>query len=129
MKLFATLIAIIFAGIVHANPISCNVTSKGNILVAMEVPHPKHALIHRPAGETVWLQSSSSFVHKQIDNFSNLKNWVITPESKGTVWVNGKATAQPIINGKGKYHLYIAENTETERENTYFIECNFYIGE
>ena len=68
-------------------------------------------------------------MHKQIANFGNLENWVITPESMGTVWVNGRATAQPIINGKGEYHLYIAENTETEPENTYFIECYFFIDE
>ena len=129
MKLFATLVALFLAGAVHANPISCNATSEGNILVIMEVPHPNHALIYRPTGETIWLQSSSDFVHRQIENFSNLETWVITPESEGTVWINGKATAQPIINGKGRYHLYIAENIETEPENTYFIECYFYLGE
>lgn len=36
---------------------------------------------------------------------------------------------EPILTGAGKYHLYIAENTETERNNTYFIECYFDIGE
>ena len=129
MKIYAALLTLVFAGVVQASPISCNVTNEGNILVIMKVPHPDHALIHRPDGETVWLQSSSDYVHKQMQDFSNLKNWVITPESKGTVWVNGKATEQSIINGKGKCNLYIAENTETERENTYSIECYFYVGD
>ncbi|MFL0805631.1 MAG: hypothetical protein K6L81_18100 [Agarilytica sp.] len=91
----------------------------------MSTPHPEHALVHRPSGETVWLQTSPEFVHQQIQNFGNLATWVIGSESMGTVWINGKAEVHPILKGAGKYHLYIAENTETDRENTYFIECYF----
>ena len=98
-------------------------------MVTMEVPHPNHALIYRPDGETVWLQTSSEYLHGQVPNFDELRTWVISSESQGTVWVDGKATVQAIIKGKGRYHLYIAENTETEPENTYFIECYFVIGE
>jgi multimeric flavodoxin WrbA len=43
----------------------------------MITPHPKHALVHRPNGETVWIDSKSS--------------------------------VQPIIQGSGRYHLYIAD--------------------
>jgi len=95
----------------------------------MAVPHPEHALVYGPNGVTVWLQTSTEFAHEQIANFGNLAQWEITPKTTGTVWVNGKATIQPVIRGKGKYHLYIAENTETEPDNTCFIECYFSIGE
>lgn len=66
-------------------------------------------------------------VHDQIPNFSELKKWVITPESKGTVYLDGKATAQPVFNGNGKYYLYIADNLKTERENTQYMYCYFFI--
>lgn len=127
MKTLITIFTLFWASISHASPIDCEVTDKSVVIVTMEIPHPNHALVYRPNGETVWLQTSSEFVHKQMPNFGKLENWVISSESTGTVWVNGKATVQPIIMGKGKYQLYIAENTETEPENTYFIECYFVI--
>ncbi len=129
MKTLIVTFVLLWSGLCHASPIDCKVKNESTVVVDMEVPHPNHALVHRPGGETVWLQTSSEFVHKQIPNFGTLKTWVITRESKGTAWISGKATVQPIILGKGKYHLYIAENTETEQENTYFIECYFLIGE
>jgi len=129
MKTLIIIFTLFGASISYASPIDCKVADESTIIVTMEIPHPNHALVHRPSGETVWLQTSPEFIHKQIPNFSELKTWVISSESKGTVWVNGKATVQPIIKGNGKYHLYIAENTETEPENTYFIECFFVIGD
>ena len=128
MKTLITIFTLFWASISQATPINCEVTSDSNVIVTMKTPHPNHALVHRPSGETVWFQTGPEYIHKQIPNFSELKTWVITPESTGTVWVDGKATVQPIINGKGKYNLYIAENIETEPENTYFIECYFVIN-
>jgi len=129
MKALITIFTLLWASLSQASPIYCEVSGKGTVIVTMKTPHPNHALVNRPNGETVWLQTEPEYIHKQIPNFSELKTWVITPESTGTVWVDGKATVQPIINGKGKYNLYIAENTETEPENTYFIECYFVIGD
>ena len=128
MKTLITIFVLLWTSLSYASPIECKVKDESTLVVTMDAPHPNHALVHRPNSETVWLQTSTEFVHKQIPNFSELKTWVISHESKGTVWVDGKATVQPIIMGKGKYHLYIAETTETERENTYFIECYFVIG-
>jgi len=51
----------------------------------MEVPHPNHAIVYRPGGETVWLQTSSDYIHSQAPNFSEIKTWVISNESEGTV--------------------------------------------
>lgn len=129
MKTLITLFTLFGAGISHASPIDCGVTDKNTVVVSIEIPHPNHALVYRPSVETVWLQTSSEYIHKQERNFSELKTWVISFESEGTVWVNGKAMVQPIIKGKGKYHLYIAKNLETEPENTYFMECYFVIGD
>lgn len=129
MKITATFFILFASGFVHADTITCNVTSNGDVHISMIAPHPEHALVYRPNGEIVWLQTSPEFIHKQIENFGALEKWVITPETKGTVWVDGKAIVQPIIQGNGKYHLYIAENPETEPENTYFIECLFFIEE
>ncbi|MFW9845847.1 MAG: hypothetical protein ACFFD6_03800 [Candidatus Thorarchaeota archaeon] len=127
MKIAVTFFILFISGIVYADPITCNVASDGEVNISMIAPHPEHALVHRPDGETVWLQTSPEYIHKQIENFGALETWVITPETKGTVWIDGKASVQPIIQGNGKYHLYIADNLETEPENTYYIECYFVI--
>jgi len=123
MKIAVTILILLVSGFVHADPITCDVTSNGEVHISMTAPHPEHALVHRPNGETVWLQTSPEYIHKQIENFGALEKWVITPETKGTVWVDGKASVQPIIQVNGWYHLYIAENRETEPENTHFMEC------
>ena len=112
---------------VHASSIECVGSDDGVVKISMQIPHPEHALIERPNGETVWLQSDSTYAHHQINDFGNLGEWVLSSNSKGTVYVNGKATVQNVFHGKGKYHLYIAKNLETEKDNTYFIECYFEI--
>ena len=129
MKITATFLILFSSGFVHADTITCNVTSNGDVHISMVAPHPEHALVIRPNGETVWLQTSPEYIHKKIENFGELEKWVITPETKGTVWIDGQASVDPIIQGNGRYHLYIAENLETEPENTYFIECYFIIEE
>ena len=129
MKTAAALLILFATGFGHADTISCNVTSNGEVHISMKAPHPEHALVYRPNGEVVWLQTSPEYIHQQIENFGALEKWVITRGTKGTVYVDGKASLQPVIQGSGRYHLYIAENPETEPENTYFIECYFVIEE
>ena len=113
--------------IAKGESLECHTKSDGSISIHAKVPHPNNALIHRPEGKTVWLQTSPHFVHKQMNNFSQRSNWIINKQSMGTVWEAGVATKQSIIKGKGKYHLYIAENLETEKENTNFVECYFIV--
>jgi hypothetical protein len=96
----------------------------------MDVPHPKEALVRRPSGETVWLQlNDGSLAHQQIPDFENLQDWEINLHTVGTIYRDGKPGIEKVIDGKGIYNLYIAENTETEMENTYYIECNYEIAE
>lgn len=127
MKHLAALFFLFASCLAHAQAITCDVLSDGNVLVKMKTPHPEHALVYRPDDSVVWLQSGPEYIHQQIGNFGELEEWLITPESKGTVWGDGGAEVRPILQGRGRYHLYIANNIETEPENTYFIECFFVI--
>jgi hypothetical protein len=116
-----------YTSTIGAAPIECLKQGDNSITVIMDIPHPKEALIYRPSGEIVWLQNDDSLVHQQIKNFENLQEWNIDPGTIGTVYKNGKPFIEPALDGKGVYHLYIAKNTETEPENTYYIECYFEI--
>jgi len=127
MKHLVPLACILFSFSIGAAPIECVKQGNNSIIVKMEIPHPKEALIHRPSGETVWLQYEDTHTHQQIANFENLQEWKIDSNTAGTVYKQGQPFIEPALDGKGVYHLYIAENTETERENTYFIECYFEI--
>lgn len=118
-----------FATSAFAEPITCTEEGNNGVSIRMATPHPREALIQRPSGEIVWLQMPDGLAHKQIDNFENLSNWIIDSESLGTVYVDGIPEIQAIFDATGRYHLYIAENTETEPDNTYFIECYFTITE
>ena len=113
---------------VVAQQINCKVNeAKDSVFVSMKIPHPNNALIGRPNGETVWLQTSAEYLHEQIKDFANLKTWTIDKDSLGTVFVDGKASVQKIFNGSGQYQLYIADDLETEPEETNHSFCNFEI--
>jgi hypothetical protein len=127
MKQLVPLVCIVFSVSTWATPIECLKHENNSVTVKMDIPHPKEALIYRPSGETVWLQNDGTLAHKQIKDFENLQEWKVDSDTIGTVYKNGKPYIEQALDSKGVYHLYIAENVETERENTYFIECHFEI--
>ena len=121
------LVFTVFSASVGAAPIECDEQENNAVIVRMEIPHPKEALIYRPSGETVWLQIEGALAHQQIANFEYLREWKINLSTVGTVYKEGKPYVERIIDSKGIYHLYVAKNIETEPEDTYFIECYFEI--
>jgi hypothetical protein len=66
MKTLIIIFVLFWSSLSHASPIECKVTDGRTVVVTMDTPHPKHALVYRPDGETVWLQTSSEFIHKRM---------------------------------------------------------------
>jgi hypothetical protein len=93
----------------------------------MVTPHPEGAILMRPDGQVVYLQGSPPLLHTPIPHFGNLGEWLLSSDSVGTIYTDGEPAIGPVIFGPGRYHLYVADNIETEPENTYFIECYFEI--
>ena len=110
-----------------ADEITCAVEPNGSVVIEMSHPHPGEAVVRRPTGETVWLQSETEFVAEQGQNLPAATRIMLRPDSLGTVWVDGKAEVQRVVSGAGEYKFYAAENVETEPDNTYHVECRFYI--
>lgn len=127
MKWIITLSFLFIQSFVEAKSIECESTDGKSVVVRMVAPHPKEVIVNRPDGETVWVQMADGLLHKQIPDFENLEQWIIDSETVGTVYIDGRPEIQPIIKDRGRYNLYIAENVETEPENTFFIECYFEI--
>lgn len=65
----------------------------------------------------------------ESEDFSNLGTFDITSQSRGTVYENGQPKLVPILDGPGRYHLILAENVETELDNTFYQECEFTLDE
>ena len=98
--------------------------------VAMPVPHPAEMLIYQPSGTTVWLRHPDlTYQFPETSNFEELASFVIDESSQGTRFrpSDGKPELIPVLAGQGEYHLYLAENTETEPENTLFFDCRFTV--
>jgi len=70
-------------------------------------------------------------VHSQEDNISfvpyedkiDTKQIIIPISSlKGTTWIDGKKLEQLVFKKRGKYTVYMADNLETEPENTFHFK-------
>ncbi len=106
--------------------------AKSEPIVRIDVvtPHPKELILHRPGKPTVWLRMDD-IEHKfpESEDFSNLGTFDITSQSRGTVYENGQPKLVPILDGPGRYHLILAENVDTELDNTFYQECEFTLDE
>ena len=119
---------LLYSTTAYASPIDCTVDNDTKtVTIKMSTPHPNHALIYQPDGTVVWLQSGPEYIHPQLKDFSHVAVYEITQESVGTVWNDGGAAIEKVISGSGRYHFYVADNIETEPENTYYMECFFTI--
>ena len=113
--------------------LQCTVDSSDEgveVHVSIGTPHPEEMLLRRPDESYVYLQSAD-VPHKfpETDDFQNLRYFVIDSLSRGTEYGNdGNPRSAPILGDDGKYWLLIAENIETELENTLFFECSFEVG-
>jgi len=58
-----------------------------------------------------------------INEFEKTNMIVITPSKlKGVIWKNGQKWVRRVFNTPGKYFIYLADNLETEPENTFSFE-------
>ena len=91
------------------------------LIIKLKDPHPNHLLIYSPKGYVY-----SFFITKDVfDEVIFKKEFVIDPMSfKGTRFDEdtGEPIEEIVFKTKGKYNLYFANNTETEPENTFFVE-------
>ncbi len=61
--------------------------------------------------------------HKRDMGSQGIWGQVIIPSQlKGVVWKNGQRLVRKVFNTPGKYFIYLADNLETEPENTFSFE-------
>lgn len=98
-------------------------TATDIITIAFPRKHPKKMSIRSPGGgwysvhevsEKIYLLPASQFsratlVRKKVS------------EIKGVIWVDGKRSIEPVFSEPGEYLIYMADNLETEPENTFHM--------
>ena len=95
--------------------------SKNIITLSLPIPHPKKMSVRTPAATWfVIYDPSEQISHIASPNFSTATSLDIDINSQlGTTWIDGNKQIEPIFKEKGEYLIYLADNLETEPENTF----------
>ena len=100
---------------------SFSFSSNTRLIIKLEDPHPNHLLIYSPKGYVYYFFKTKGVFDEVIFK----KDLVIDPLSFTGIRFDentGEQIQELVFTTHGKYSLYFANNTETEPENTFFVE-------
>lgn len=104
--------------------ISPNVVTANDVLViSFPRQHPQKMSIKSPSGEWFVVHEKSEKVYfLPQDEFSCATSaQKKVAEITGVKWIDGKRVIGPVFNEPGEYLVYMADNLETEPENTFYL--------
>ncbi len=100
-------------------------SSNSEITLKLPEEHPRNLAIQDPAGNFYYVMGDEGLVeYNDITSRKEIKLKV--NEVKGILWVDGKMEVKNVFEKPGEYTLYMANNLETEPENTFSIEAKVY---
>lgn len=95
----------------------------GTVAISFPKQHPANIAIRTPAGEWFTIHSEAEKIllvvppeYRKATSISFQLS-----EVKGVKWVDGKKIMKKVFLMPGEYLIYMADNLETEPENTFFI--------
>ena len=99
-----------------------NVVAAGDvIIISLPKKHPQKMSIKSPSGEWFVVHEKSEKIYflpkHKFSSATSIQKKVA--KIKGVKWVDGKRTVEPVFNEPGEYLFYMADNLETEPENTF----------
>jgi hypothetical protein len=100
---------------------SFSFSNNTRVRIKLGDPHPNHLLIYSPEGYIYYFMKAKGASDEVIFK----KELVLDPLSfKGIRYDEntGEQIEEKVFTTPGKYILYFANNTETESENTFFLE-------
>lgn len=100
-------------------------SSNSEITLKLPEEPPRNLAIRDPAGEWYYVMGDEGLV-KYSDFISGREIKLKVNDVKGILWVDGKEGVRNVFEKPGEYLLYMANNLETEQENTYFIEATVF---
>jgi len=102
---------------------------KGDTLtIVLSADHPRGLAIRDPSDNWYYLQGESSqFQLMAPGDFARATRIEIpTDEIEAVRWDDGRAQSDLIFRETGEYLVYMANNLETEPENTFYLENTVY---
>jgi len=98
-----------------------------SIVVYFPAEHPSKMAIADPSGTYFYLQDGTDLnLVSPAGKFAQLDHWTLEAGQQGAVYVEGNKQTKRIFDRKGVYKLILADNLETEPENTNFFETSIY---
>ena len=98
-----------------------SISSGESIRLTFPQNHPHNMAIRNPSGIWYSIQNSSDNIfilpRKKYEVATGLQ--LNTLEIEGTTWINGVKVKEKIFQKQGDYLIYMANNLETEPENTF----------
>ena len=99
------------------------VTANDVIVISFPRQHPQKMSIKSPSDEWFVVHEESEKVYfLPQDEFSYAtSSQEKVAEIMGVKWIDGKRVIGPVFNEPGEYLIYMADNLETEPENTFYL--------
>ncbi len=100
------------------------------LTIEMAIPHPLELAISDPNNNWLYLQFSDPDLPSNVppDEFAQMSELTLAVSSaEATRWIDGSPSKHPIFEAAGRYTIHLAENLETDAENTlYFSQSVTY---
>lgn len=100
-------------------------SSNSEITLKLPERPPRNLGIEDPAGNFYYVMGDGGFV-KYNEFITGREIKLKVDDVKGILWVDGKKEIRNVFEKPGEYTLYMADNMETEPENTFSIETKVF---
>jgi len=102
---------------------SNQVTTSDTLVLTFPQKHPARLAIKDPKDRYFILHDEALntplMSHKQYMQTTTLS--IKVSKITGVTWINGKRTNKQVFSVPGEYMIYMADNLETEPENTFYL--------
>ena len=97
------------------------VSKTDSIQITFPESHPSKLSVITPDGQLYIIHSEEDLIEfLPYEEFKDAKSIEIPIATvKGTTWIDGKKSDLLVFDKKGKYSIYMADNLETEPDNTF----------
>ena len=100
-----------------------SVTADDCITITFPKQHPKKMSVRSPSGEWFVVHEKSEEIfllpYNKFSRATSIQKRA--SEFRGVKWVGGQRIVGPVFNEPGEYLFYMADNLETEPENTFHM--------